>query len=352
MFLNKLFMKKSKISLILLLLCFSVLLMPMQSILAVTISKTSLALTNATASAVTTHTLSFTPGDTIDAVKSITIQYATTAGGSTVPTGLSMSATPSVSVTNNAVNVPNTASYASGLETITFTTATVLSATGSAVIITTPSITNPNAGNFFVNITALAADNVTVTDSGVAEAVCVAGIALSGTMNPSLSFTISGIGNNISNLGAMNTTTGSASANAINFGTFLVGTNTAAQQIVTATNAANGYSVYLQENRVLTAGIATIPNISGNLTWNNSTTLGLGVNVTAGTNGDVNTSLFTSNLLFAPIPVNVSNLVIATKNAQTTGNDTENVIYQLGINASQAAGTYGNSLSFVVTPNF
>ncbi len=317
----------------------------------VTVNHTSITISNSNPGSVANEDIAWTPSNTSTAVSTIFITYATTATGTTVPTGLSVPATPTISLTGFGAATA-TGSYASGVLTVTLSTATVASSSG--VSVTVDGVTNPSAGVFYVqvNVSSTTATSGTI-DYGVMATETVAQVTVSGTMDPSLSFSITGIasGTATSTTGGQNATTVTTTATAIPFGTFLITTtNVAAQQITTTTNANYGYTVTLQENQALTSSSsATIPDVTAGA-WTTNSTTGFGVNVTG---GDANTTLFTGNTIYEPIPHNTSTLTLATKTSPTSSSgDSEYVNFQLGVTAAQPAGTYTNNIDYVVTPTY
>ena len=118
-----------------------------------TATNASITLGNATPDTSTTHTIAFKPGDTSDAVKYIQLQYVSTASGEVMPSGLAMSASPSVTVSNNGTNLSNSAAFLGGTATISLNTASALTASGSGVSIAIPSVTNPDSSpTFYVKV--------------------------------------------------------------------------------------------------------------------------------------------------------------------------------------------------------
>lgn len=314
----------------------------------VTVSHASITLTNSNPGTVADETLAWIPGNSTTSVTSITIQYATTATGTAIPAGLSMAATPTVSISGFG-SATGTGAYNSGtgVLTVTLSTATAASSAGVSVIVN--GVTNPSAGTFYVQVTSNGSG-----DYGVMATATVAQVVVTGTMDPSLAFTVTGVasGTSTATTGGQNATTVTTTSTTLPFGHFNVAaTNVAAQQISTTTNAAYGYTVTLQENQVLTdASASTIPNVAAG-TWTTNTTTGFGVNTTG---GDTNTTLFTANSIYEPIPVNPATpVILATKSSATSASgDSEYVNFQLGVTAAQPAGTYTNNLDYVVTPTY
>jgi hypothetical protein len=360
---GKQFMKKTALLTILLVSIFSLSgLLPVSHAANVSISNASVQMSSGLPGASSvTHTITFTPSDTTDTITRILLQYATTATGSTVPTGLVIGGTPTVIVKTNGTTVANTATYSSGLVTVTFTTPQTLSS-GGATTLAIAGVTNPTTSGtyYYVQVTVQKA-GPTTTDYGVAENEVLSSVSISGTMDSTLSFTVTGLPttsatNTITH--ALNNATITTTSSSIPFGSFNnndSGTNNVGvQAITTATNATNGYSVYLQENQTMTNGNTPIPDVSTNTNWTNGTTVGFGVNVQNGSNGDTSTT-FTqkTNDVYQPIPVNTNSLTLATTTGVTSGSgDSEYVIYQVGVNADQVAGSYSNTLDYVVVPDY
>jgi hypothetical protein len=72
------------------------------------------------------------------------------------------------------------------------------------------------------------------------------------------------------------------------------------------------------------------------------------------TSGDYNSTLFTGNAIYEPIPNSGSTPVTLASKSSTTSSsgDSEYVNYQLGVTSAQPAGTYTNNLDYVVTPTY
>ena len=313
---------------------------------------TSLFLGSALPSSVTQHTINFIPSDTVDLIQTITLQYATQNNNTIFPTGLSMDANPTVSVSNGGVSAPASATYAAGLVTITITPNIALMATSGGVQITILNVTNPVAQNFYLSVSDYSYDGVTTTLQDIAQTASTTqpGVFVLGTINPVLAYQINGVTAGTIN-GTMNVPTVSSFASSLPFGSFLIGTNTMQQSITISTNSANGYALFLSESNPLTSGISQISNIASSQVWQNGTTIGFGVNVVSGAQGDANTSLFTSNALFTPIPTSSSLLLASLASpTPTAGGDTEIISFQVGVDASIGSGTYTTTLNYTITP--
>jgi len=304
------------------------------------VTNASLALGNSIPVTSTTDTIAFTPADTTDTVKFIQLEYATTSAGQTIPTSLTMSSTPTVTVKNNGATLSNTAAYTSsaGILTITLSTPTALTASGSAVTIAVAGVTNPVAGVFYIQGTTQDA-NGNMLDYGVVATETIAGIAMQAQLDPNLTFTVTGLATGGGPTGACGSTTTGAdqsctatsTSTAISFGSLSNSTtNTAVQEITTATNAAEGYTVVLQENQALTSGSNTIANVSASTTWTLNTTTGFGISATNATSGDTYTTNFASSTIYQPVPINTTTLTLASKSSPTAGaGDSEYISFQI-----------------------
>jgi len=318
----------------------------------VTQSNTSLALGNSNPGTSTTYTLGWTPSDTTDSVKFILIQFATTAAGTTIPTGFTMGATPSIVLTGFGA-ATGTGAYNSGTGVLTVTLSAGTAASGSGVTVAISAVTNPNAGVFYAQITSETV-TPTLTDYGVAATESVANITVTGTMTPSLTFTVAGVasGTTTGTTGAMNTTSVTSTSTTIPFGVWTALTTDAASQLITTTtNASFGYTVTLQENQALTYNASTVSDVGASTTWSNGSTIGFGVNTTNGTNGDTYSTNFSGNTKYQPISHSPSVLTLASASGTTNASgDSEYINYQTEVSAAQAAGTYTNTLDYVVVP--
>jgi len=334
---------------------------------AISTTSTSIAVGNASPGTASTNTISFTPADTVDSVATILLAYTITPRGNTSPSGLSMSATPTITVSNNGSSLPNTSAFISttGLVVITITTPIALSASGTAVVITIPSVTNSSStGGFFMQIGTVGSTN-TLFDFGIAANQVNANIGVQAEVYPILAFTVIGLTAGGGATGACGTTTtgmdqnctDSSSATSLTFSNpSAANTNSATQEITTSTNAPSGYTLSLQETQLLTSvenGSNTIANVGASTTWTLNTTQGFGVNVVNATNGDTYSTNFSSNTKYQPMPINATTLTIASAAGVTaSAGDSEFVNFQVGISSNTIAGNYTNGLNYVVLATF
>ena len=154
---------------------------------------------------------------------------------------------------------------------------------------------------------------------------------------------------------------------AINFGALTpnIGT-TASHSISISCPAGQGYQIMVKENSplsILSSG-QTIPDTSCNVgstctpsfsaVWNSSTSYGFGVNVLGTDLNDnptgIGTSQYFTNINYYR-PFNTTAQYIMSENIPVA-NRYARVTYKVLISASQAAGNYANSITFIAIPNY
>ncbi|HXC03497.1 MAG TPA: hypothetical protein VNZ86_02020, partial [Bacteroidia bacterium] len=220
----------------------------------------SVSIGDSRAGVATYHNYKFnTPSTT--AIKTITFQYCTTASGScTAPTGMVLTASPTLGTVTGIAGSGYTAAGSSGTCTgsgnsnctITLTVGTPSTQTGGATVAVPVvlGITNPTPTNttFFVRITTVDGSSATI-DGPSAPAFAIltsTSIAVSASVDPTLSFSIAGInGDGVATVNGATLTNGvNSSATAVPFGTLTANTAViAAQDLTVTTNASSGYSI-------------------------------------------------------------------------------------------------------------
>ncbi|RLB04955.1 MAG: hypothetical protein DRG59_09620 [Deltaproteobacteria bacterium] len=228
--------------------------------------------------------------------------------------------------------------------------------------------------SFIVKNFAAGADPNTDTpiDQTTGKIALIEAVRVSATVDPTITFTIAGVGTSTSTCGAtpdISTATGTNAPLAVPFGSMSLNTfKDLSHNLTVSTNAQSGYVVTASEDDELGLGGATTPFIAdtpGDTTtasdtvsdeWNTATNNGFGYsleNVDASSIAfEYNDSTRTFNARqFANI---ASSDTPATLFSSTTVADSENayVCYRLSIGATQQAGDYENQVTYTATGTF
>ena len=221
-------------------------------------------------------------------------------------------------------------------------------------------------------------DNVdNAVDSTYGKTAVIESVRVTATVDPTISFSISGIasaanpcGTGATNQTDVDTTTGTNAPLAVPFGTMSLNTfKDAAHQLVVSTNAASGYVVTAQENDQLGKDGGTtpfIPDTDGDNgladenttdTWDTPTGnpgFGYTLKSIAGATVPFTTTGASFNVRrFASVADPDSPLVeTIMSNTTVVDSDTANVCYRLTIDATQAAGDYENQITYTATASF
>jgi hypothetical protein len=255
---------KSKISRILaVILAFAVLTMHAQPAYALLLTSAKLTPSDPRPSTSATHTFTFTA--TTGTVLSMKFLYCDsaiatctpgTAGSNGIPAGINTNTAGSPTVSGLGSGGSWTTDGSPSQGQVIISNASNTGSPGAASV-ALPTITNPSAtGTFYIRMTTYSAvsgggvplDTVTIA------ATTAAGVLISATVNPTLTFTVAGLGDAATIKGAIATEAAGAgacatsTATAVSFPTNMVpNTNyTCGQSLTTTTNAPSGYSVVLR----------------------------------------------------------------------------------------------------------
>ncbi len=285
-----------------------------------------------------THTIVFNTGVDLSNGTVITVSFNSNFGTSL------MSAT-----------CPSDATAATSTGTITCTVNSALSSTTDYTI-TGTNITNPaTSGSYDVTISH--------NESGANESTqmlvyIIDSVTVTASVDASLTFSIEGTAT--STTINSETTTGSTTATLLNFGTLGTTQKILGQKLVVATNAANGFSVTVQQNHNLqTAASADIdsystsspsawtsptPDINDENTWG----------YMALTTDDTDVGFGSSNYqgLDGTNPLTVMTHTGPTDGENTPTEGRTYVAYSIEVSSMQEAGDYENTLTYICTPTF
>lgn len=333
------------------------------------------------------HTITFKVATT-GAIGSIQLQYANTATGSGVPTGLTTNANTTIPVlTNPADDSANwTRTNPANGRTRYARTAATSYTSGDTFTIRIDAVTNnsqaaacdsvTNSDSCWVQITTYSDTGwSTPVDSSTVTYTVVDAVSVSATVDPILTFTVSAVTNtdiatNDSNAGSGTAVT--TTVTSLPFGNVTVGTAKLAQQgLATQTNANNGYHVYgkmiTAGNVVMSGDAVTSNNIdrftASTASWASPQSFvaptGTSANVDSAWLGvrttDLDVTGFNSSNAYAP-PDILSDSGSGRSVMQSTGPDngttTTYVTFKMQANAFQPADRYTGTWLYNVVPSY
>jgi hypothetical protein len=292
-------------------------------------------------------------------IKCIQVEFATTAAGGTPPTGM---------VTSGVSNGGGT--YVSGLSgwaaaspqagTVKLSDATGGSGVNGTVIF--GGITNgstDDTGYYAIFNTYSAEACSGLVDEGVITFIYTSGQAVSLTVDPSISFTITGVDASETVNGATTTVATVTDADTIPLGTVTASTNAIAAHLLTVgTNAASGYTVYTRYTAAPTFNTETIDDHTGtNLiptTFPQSTSdEDFGYTTDDATLSDVGNGVdrFTVSAGNKWAGFTDSNAEVAYSDGPVSSEETK-IGYQVGVASSTPAGTYETTVILTCTPQY
>ena len=325
---------------------------------AATLTSASTALSNPQPSATSNYTVTAS-NVTSTLIKCIKEVYATTATGSTVPTGFS-----STSATITAASSTYVNSSASGWTlgvatngTITYTNASgITPGTLSGATYIAAGITNSSVANttYFLQFSTYSNTDCATgpVDSATMAFTNTPGSTLTLTVDPTLSFTVNASSSGTTcNSGTTSTQTSTATT--IPFGSVTSASNgIVCQSLSIATNAPNGYTVYVRYTGKPTSGANQIADSSGT----NGSPAAFSA---AGTEAyGYTTNDFALNIANGAVNRFQSNLwaAMTTTNAEisysSTGVTAKTVLvgHQVGISGVTKPGTYTTTIIYTCTP--
>ncbi|RWZ78219.1 MAG: hypothetical protein EOT05_00410 [Candidatus Microsaccharimonas sossegonensis] len=300
-----------------------------------------------------TYTLSTAALPTTTAVKSMQIQFCTTASGScTTPAGFSSSSSTLASqptglgaTTGWTVN----AATAGSLRIVNASNATTSS---GAVSVSWNGVANPSATNTtFYGIITTYSDSAwtTAIDSGTVALSTATQIQVALTVGEALTFCAgtSITGQNCGTISGSTVSLGNASTTATASGTSV---------LAASTNASNGYSITVN-GTTLTSGSNTITALAGGATSSVGTKQ-FGINLVGNTTPAVGSAVSGSGTGAAATNYGTANTfrfgsgeTVATVGAPTNAN-TYTVSYIANIDGVTPPGAYTSNLTYVATANY
>jgi len=356
---------------------------------ATAIQSASDTLNNSAPSATSNHTIQFTLGEALDAGESITVTFPV---GFATTTGLDFNdfdlATGTITGDETLGNTASgdtwgatTTGTGAGTTTITFTSGSRTIATNTVVYIQIGNnATAGAAGDSYIqnptkSAAAGTADVYTVSiagtnpNSGNMLIAIVEGVAVSVTIDESLSFAVTSTLNADCDTKFSTLAGPDSTASTVPFGT-VTSANTfyhACQDLSVSTNASSGYAVTTQTNTSLKTGAGVLINNgicdgtcteTATDTWGTATNNGFAYSATgtdsafAGTATDYRTFACTGATTTDCLPGGGETAQNIMTNSAPVNNSTATIEYKLSFSGTQAAGTYSNTVTFIATPTF
>lgn len=329
------------------------------SVWAATLSSASVSLSDPRPSATATEYNFQGSSVSLSAIRCIKVIFATTATGTTKPTGMVTASGITLDATSDYVPTPGNWSRggADADGTVTFTNATgetPASASGRNWIL--DGFTNSSTADtsFFYRFSTY---NNTDCSTSPVDSVTVAfiltnGQTLSLTVDPTLSFTVNAVAASQSCNGA--TSTQASTSTTIPFGTVTSASNSiVCQDLQVATNAGNGYTVYIRYTGQPTSGSFTISGHSGTnaspTAFSAAGTEAYGYTTNDATLQAVAVDRFTSAGGNKWAANTTTNAEVAYDSAAVTSATTR-VGHQVGIAGTTEPGTYTTTVIYTATP--
>lgn len=313
-----------------------------------------------------TNTASYTftaSGVTFTGVECIQAVFSTTDGGFTAPPGLSTtSATLDMSATNY---VPTPSGFTlnnatNGTLTLTDSTAQT-PAQASNRVLQLDNITNSSQANttFYLAVSTYANTACTTpVDTATVVFMNSSGATLSISVNPTLSFSVAGVGSSQSCDGT--TTTAASTSSTLPFGLVTAATNAfLCQELSAATNATNGYTIYLRyTNKPTSADSETINDAPGSNTspaaFPSPGTEAYGYTTSASNlstcGGSCSADRFTDGSTYHYYAAATTTNAEVGYNAAGDSGTNYYIGHQVGVSAATGAGTYTTTIIYTCAP--
>lgn len=340
---------------------------------AVTLAKLTLA-DSRTSNATGDYTLAFTQSSATE-IKCVRVVFATTATGSTLPTDMVTSTVANVDAGWTGLDHSLWTETSSTPGTIDWAYASGETPTSGIVVMVFDTITNPSStATAYAQITTYSDScGGTSVDTGVAAVAYLPAVTVSATVSSTLSFAITAASD--ADCDTSFTTeedTSSVSATAVEFGT-IASLNTfyhGCQDLTVSTNAADGYVVKAHELTSLMSGANTIDDSTGDDNLMNETTssawtieannpgFAYACDDITGTDCDLaNETLYKTFACIGddascdPGSGSATPQTVMTNSGPVNAN-VSRMEYKLSIDGVQEAGTYQNTLMYIITPTF
>lgn len=347
---------------------------------AASLTSVSDTITDSDRGVVANHTISFTSPNGAASGNTIVITFPISAGEFTLPGAgfdfgdidvtddgneITLASSPTGStwgVATTSSSITLTTSSSSGASIASSSVIVIEIGTNATAGVTGNSqITNPtNAGSYEINI------GGSIPDSGATRVAIIDDVVVTAAVDTMFAFTIAGVATSSSVNGGATTTAGSSTATSIPFGTLAPGSTTVmAQDLTVTTNAANGFTVTVEQSQNLLSSTGAdidgfIDGVYTNtpVAWTAPTSVA-GNEWTYGHWGltsedDLNTNEFGTDLWVSAstTPRQVfSHTGVA--DGVTANSGSTRIGYQAQISGLQEAGDdYTTSLTYIATPRF
>ncbi len=319
-----------------------------------------------------TYVFSFTATQSAG-IKQVDLQMCTTASGTcTAPTGFGVGAT---NLQSNSIEGTTFTTSGPSANHYRITIGTTVTQSPLSTSMTFTGTTNPTTINttFFGRITTYSDAGITVLDTAVVAAATLntTSLAVSASIDPTLSFSIAGVGLSANvDAGSGPKTTVITTATSIPFGTVVTGsTNIAAHDVTIITNAGSGFTVSLKTlaDPPLVSGSYNIDKFCGETantcvntspqSW--STPAGAVANANTGyfgyTTNDSTLCTFTAARFTSGGPKFAGPETIPYEvdcNPAGVITETKRLGWRMEVNGAQPAGSYTGTIILVATPTY
>ncbi len=323
---------------------------------AVVLTNAKVALTDPRPSAVTSYAFTGSTVTTATAVKCIKVTFSTVGSSVITPTGFTaLAATVNASSTLINSSTTNWSNTAPTANTITFTNATgvtPVSANGTFVLDNVTSSSVADIGYYYKLATFTDTGCTTGIDNAIVQFINTNGSTLSLTVDNTLSFTVNAVTSGGTCAGV--TSNATSTATTIPFGTVTAATNgLVCQNLTAATNATNGYTIYIREAGPLINGLSqTFADWTGTnaapTTFTVPGTEAYGYSTNAAVLGTGTPGRFVGNKFAANTTTNSEVGYVATGVTSTT----YSIAHQAAVSLTTKPGTYTTTVIYTCTPVF
>jgi len=322
---------------------------------AATLSNANVGLSDTRPSQVASYTFTGSTVTTATAVLCIKVTFSSSSTSVATPTGFT-AASATVNASSTLINASTSGwTPTATANTFTFTHPTGVTpsnATGRTFVLDT--VTNSSVAGTSYYYTIATFTNVDCAtgpiDNATVQFINTNGSTLSLSVDSSLSFSVNSVSTSTSCAGS--TTTSGSTATTIPFGTVTSAANgLVCQDLAAATNASNGYTIYIRDTGQLANGIAeTLADWTGTnaapTAFPAAGTEAYGYSTNDVTLGTGTAGRFSSNLFAANT---TSNAEVAYE-AAGVSSSTYRIAHQAGISTLTHPGTYQTTVIYTCTP--
>ena len=290
----------------------------------------------------------------------IRTKFTTTAAGSTLATGIVTTGATKTSITGGGLTSANWTLTATTNGTLDYKQATPSGSTATSTTIVTAGIQNPTAeGTYFAQTTTYTDNTCSVSvDNQVTAFAITNGVTINVVVDPQLTFAVSGVAAATIYKGALTTSVGcSATPTVVSFPSAMtINTNyECAQQLLTSTNALNGYTVTARGtvagNDLVNGAVSILDHTGTNAV---PTAFGVaseafGYTTSAAVLGTGTTGRFAADDTFAALTSSPTEVAYS---SAPINNSNIKIGYKLRFSGTTAPGSYAATVVYVATPIF